>query len=92
MRFRHGLLDSLTRLFLSTLVYAQLFSPTLSRSTGITLLTKISCFTFLLTLIICAAKQPPFLEKIFSAFFAIPLPTLVLYKFPKGSSLLDMTC
>jgi len=47
---------------------------------------------FLLTLTICAAKQQPFLEKIFSVFFAIPLPSLVLHKFPKSSSLLGMTC
>src|ERR1700722_10114832 len=47
---------------------------------------------FLLTLTICAAKQQPFVEKIFSVFFAIPLPSLVLHKFPKSSSLLGMTC
>jgi hypothetical protein len=32
-----------------------------------------------------------FLEKLFFVYFAIPLLNLVLYKFPKGSSLLDMT-
>ena len=31
-------------------------------------------------------------QKIFSVFFAIPLPNRVLYKFLKGSSLLGMTC